>query len=140
MTATNSRTVREATMQLLRDLGMTTVFSNPSLTEMKLFESWPSDIRFVMGLQEASVVAMADGYAQATGDPPLVILNGGAGLGNAMGSIYNAAGAHTPMVVLGGQQSRRMVLGEPFLKARDVTLLPKPYRKRDLAEAIRSVL
>lgn len=129
-TATPSgRTVREATMQLLRDLGMTTVFSNPSLTEMKLFESWPSDIRFVMGLQEAAVVAMADGYAQATGTPPLIIVNGGAGLGNAMGSVYNAAGAHTPMVILGGQQARRMQLGEPFLKARDATLLPKPYVK-----------
>jgi benzoylformate decarboxylase len=130
MTATTSGgTVRDVTMQLLRDLGMTTVFSNPSLTEMKLFESWPSDIRFVMGLQEAAVVAMADGYAQATGTPALVIVNGGAGLGNAMGSVYNAAGAHTPLVIIGGQQGRRMMLGEPFLKARDATLLPQPYVK-----------
>jgi benzoylformate decarboxylase len=72
---------------------------------------------------------MADGYAQATGDAPLVIVNGGAGLGNAMGSVYNAAGAHTPMVILGGQQARRMQLGEPFLKARNPTLLPMPYVK-----------
>ncbi|MBO2448742.1 benzoylformate decarboxylase [Actinomadura barringtoniae] len=122
-------TVRAATMQLLRELGMTTVFSNPSLTEMKLFENWPDDIRFVMGLQEATVVAMADGYAQATGVSPLVIVNGGAGLGNAMGSVYNASGAHTPMVIIGGQQGRRMMLGEPFLKARDATLLPQPYVK-----------
>src|SRR6185369_2298466 len=67
--ATTTRTVREVTLDLLRDLGMTTIFSNPSHTEMKLFEAWPDDFKFVMGLQEASVVSMADGHAQATGEP-----------------------------------------------------------------------
>jgi benzoylformate decarboxylase len=126
---TISRTVREATLELFRDLGMTTIFSNPSHTEMKLFESWPDDMRFVMGLQEASVVSMADGYAQGTGRPALVIINGGPGLGNAMGSVYTAASAHTPMVILGGQQARKMLLGEPFLNAREATSLPHPYIK-----------
>ncbi|MFT7836026.1 benzoylformate decarboxylase [Saccharothrix sp. BKS2] len=125
----NSRTVREATLELFRALGMTTVFSNPSHTEMKLFEQWPDDFKFVMGLQEASIVGMADGHAQATGEPSLVIINGGPGVGNAMGSIYTAASAHTPMVILGGQQARKLLLGEPFLKASDATQLPKPYIK-----------
>ncbi|HEX6355553.1 benzoylformate decarboxylase [Actinophytocola sp.] len=126
---TSARTVREATLELFRQLGLTTMFSNPSHTEMKLFEAWPDDMRFVMGLQEASVVGMADGYAQATGQPALVLINGGPGLGNAMGGIYTAASAHTPMVILGGQQARKMLLGEPFLHARDATQLPKPYIK-----------
>jgi benzoylformate decarboxylase len=121
--------VREATLELFRDLGLTTIFSNPSHTEMKLFESWPDDIRFVMGLHEAAVVGMADGYAQATGSPSLVIINGGPGLGNAMGSVYTAACAHTPMVILGGQQARKMLQGEPFLNAREATSLPRPYIK-----------
>jgi benzoylformate decarboxylase len=108
---------------------MTTIFSNPSHTEMKLFESWPDDFRFIMGLQEASVVSMADGHAQATGEPSLVIINGGPGLGNAMGSVYTAASAHTPMVILGGQQARKMLLGEPFLNAAEATSLPRPYIK-----------
>ncbi|WP_327070602.1 benzoylformate decarboxylase [Kitasatospora sp. NBC_01250] len=123
------RTVREATLEILRQLGLTTIFSNPSHTEMKLFEDWPDDFRFVMGLQEASVVGMADGYAQATGQASLVIINGGPGLGNAMGSVYTAATAHTPMVILGGQQARKMVAGEPFLNARHATQLPQPYIK-----------
>lgn len=124
------RTVRDATLDVLRELGLTTVFSNPSHTEMKLFEYWPEDeFRFVMGLQEASVVGMADGYAQATGEPSLVLINGGPGLGNAMGGVYTAASAHTPMVILGGQQARKMLLGEPFLVAKDATQLPKPYIK-----------
>ncbi|CAM5646485.1 hypothetical protein SGLAM104S_01765 [Streptomyces glaucescens] len=123
-------TVRDATLDVLRRLGMTTVFSNPSHTEMKLFEYWPEDeFRFVMGLQEAAVVGMADGYAQATGEPALVLINGGPGLGNAMGSVYTAAAAKTPMVILGGQQARKMLLGDPFLVAKDATQLPKPYIK-----------
>jgi len=126
---TNSKTVREATIELFRQLGLTTMFSNPSHSEMKLFEAWPDDMNFVMGLQEASVVGMADGYAQATGKPSLVLINGGPGLGNAMGSVYTAASAHTPMVILGGQQARKLLQGEPFLHAKDATELGKPYIK-----------
>jgi benzoylformate decarboxylase len=124
-----TRTVREATLDLLRELELTTVFSNPSHSEMKLFEDWPGDFRFVMGLQEACVVSMADGYAQASMTPSLVIINGGPGLGNAMGSVYTAASAHTPMVILGGQQARKLLQGEPFLNAREATSLPRPYIK-----------
>ncbi len=132
MTVTDAggRTVRDATLDVLRKLGLTTVFSNPSHSEMKLFENWlEGEFRFVMGLQEAAVVGMADGYAQATGEPALVIINGGPGLANAMGSVYTAASAKTPMVILGGQQARKMLLGEPFLVAKDATQLPKPYIK-----------
>jgi benzoylformate decarboxylase len=127
--ATNTRTVREVTLDLFRDLGMTTIFSNPSHTEMKLFEAWPDDFRFIMGLQEASVVSMADGHAQATGEPSLVIINGGPGMGNAMGAVYTAASAHTPMVIICGQQARKLLLGEAFLTAAEATSLPRPYIK-----------
>ncbi|MGC0330318.1 benzoylformate decarboxylase [Streptomyces sp. SAI-170] len=124
------RTVRDATLDVLKQLGLTTVFSNPSHSEMKLFENWlEGDFKFVLGLEEKAVVGMADGYAQATGEPALVIINGGPGLANAMGSVYTAASAKTPMVILGGQQARKMLLGEPFLIAKDSTQLPKPYIK-----------
>jgi benzoylformate decarboxylase len=126
---TTPRTVRDATLELLRGLGLTTIFSNPSHTEMKLFDEWPDDFRFVTGLHEASIVGMADGYAQATGEPALVVINGGPGLGNAMGSVYTAASAHTPMVILGGQQARKLLLGEPFLNATEAPSLPRPYIK-----------
>ncbi|MFZ4406539.1 MAG: thiamine pyrophosphate-binding protein, partial [Paracraurococcus sp.] len=65
MTATT--TVRQATMALLREAGMTTVFGNPGSTELGFLDRWPNDFRYVLGLQEASVVAMADGYARASG-------------------------------------------------------------------------
>ena len=58
--------VREATFGLLRDLGLTTVFGNPGSTKETFLKNFPDDFRFVLGLQEASVIAIADGFAQAT--------------------------------------------------------------------------
>jgi benzoylformate decarboxylase len=59
--------VRTAVFDLLRALGITTIFGNPGSTELGLFFDFSKDFRFV-GLQEGVVVGMADGYAQAT--PP----------------------------------------------------------------------
>ena len=64
-------TIREATYDLLRTLGLTTVFGNPGSMEETFLQHFPSDFTYVLGLQEASVVAMADGYAQGTGGPGL---------------------------------------------------------------------
>jgi benzoylformate decarboxylase len=83
-------TVREATYELLRTLGLTTVFGNPGSTEQTFLQDFPSDFTYVLGLQEALVVAMAHGYAQATGKPTLVNIHTSAGLGNAMGQIMEA--------------------------------------------------
>ena len=62
-------TVREATFELLRARGMTTIFGNPGSTELPMLADFPDDFRYVLGLQEAVVVGMADGYAQASGGP-----------------------------------------------------------------------
>src|SRR5207302_133843 len=60
-----SVTVREAVFALLRDVGLTTIFGNPGSTELPMFRDFPADFRYVLGLQESVVVAMADGFAQA---------------------------------------------------------------------------
>jgi benzoylformate decarboxylase len=62
-------TVHEVTYDLLRALGLTTVFGNPGSTEQTFLQDFPDDFTYVLGLQEASVLAMADGYAQSTGRP-----------------------------------------------------------------------
>ncbi|HKY81264.1 MAG TPA: thiamine pyrophosphate-binding protein, partial [Sphingobium sp.] len=59
-------TVRDAVIDLLRQFGITSVFANPGSTELPLFRNFPEDFRYILGLQEASVVGMADGFAQAT--------------------------------------------------------------------------
>ena len=65
-------TVREATFDLFRKHGMTRMFGNPGSTELPMLQDFPDDFDYVLGLQEAAVVAMADGHAQVTGKPALV--------------------------------------------------------------------
>ena len=108
-------TVREVTFDLLRAYGLTTVFGNVGSTEETFLKNFPSDFRYVLGLQEASVIAMADGFAQATRQPALVNLHTGAGLGNAMGNLLTAFQNKTPLIITTGQQTREMVLLEPWL-------------------------
>ena len=62
--------VREAVFDLLQRHGMTTVFGNPGSTEMPFLNEMPDGFRYILGLQEGAVVAMADGYAQATAGRP----------------------------------------------------------------------
>ncbi|SDR37731.1 benzoylformate decarboxylase [Rhizobiales bacterium GAS113] len=122
-------TVREATFTLLRSLGMTTVFGNPGSTELGFLHDWPSDFRYILGLQESIVVAMADGYAQATGSAAFVNLHSAAGVGHALGSIYTAYRNQTPLVVTAGQQARALLPLRPFLGAAAAAEFPKPYVK-----------
>ena len=122
-------TVRDVTFDLLRSYGLTTVFGNVGSTEETFLKGFPSDFRYVLGLQEASVVAMADGFAQATRHPALVNLHTGAGLGNGMGSVLTAFQNKTPLIITTGQQTREMVLLEPWLTNVDATMLPRPWVK-----------
>jgi benzoylformate decarboxylase len=125
----HSVSVREAVFDLLRRLGMTTIFGNPGSTELPMFRSFPRDFRYILGLQEAAVVGMADGYAQATGNASLVSLHSAAGVGNAMGNIFTAFKNHTPMVITAGQQARSILPFDPFLASSHPTELPRPYVK-----------
>lgn len=122
-------TVHSVTYDLLRSLGMTTVFGNPGSTEEPFLQNFPADFTYVLGLQEASVIAMADAFAQVTLRPTLVNLHSSAGVGNAIGNLVTAYHGHTPLVVTSGQQQREMVIGEPYLGNRDATTLPKPWVK-----------
>jgi benzoylformate decarboxylase len=128
-TDTDTTTVRDVTYELLRAHGLTTIFGNVGSTEETFLANFPSDFRYVLGLQEASVIAMADGYAQATRRPGLVNLHTGAGLGNAMGNLLTAFQNRTPLIVTAGQQTRAMLLLEPWLTNVDATMLPRPWVK-----------
>jgi benzoylformate decarboxylase len=121
--------VREAVYALLRDCGLTTVFGNPGSTELPMFRDFPGDFRYVLGLQESVVVAMADGFAQARGDAALVNLHSAIGVGHALGSIFTAYKNQTPLVITAGQQARSILPFEPFLYSEQAAQLPKPYVK-----------
>jgi benzoylformate decarboxylase len=122
-------TVRDATYQLLREFGLTTVFGNVGSTEETFLKNFPADFRYVLALQEASVVGIADGYAQAMRRPALVNVHTGAGLANAMGNIATAFQNKTPLIVTAGQQTREMLLMEPWLTNVEPTMLPRPWVK-----------
>ena len=122
-------TIREATYDLLRTLGLTTVFGNPGSTEETFLENFPSDFTYVLGLQEAPVVAMADGYAQGIGEPALVNLHTSVGVGNAMCMIMTAWYNKTPLIITAGQQVREMILSEPLLTNIAPRELPAPFVK-----------
>ena len=125
----DQKTVHEVTYDLLRSLGLTTVFGNPGSTEQTFLKNFPDDFTYVLGLQEASVMAMADGFAQSTGKPALVNVHTAAGTGNAMGSLVAAYKGNVPLIVTAGQQTREMVLCEPYLSNPDETVFPQPWVK-----------
>src|SRR5690349_25019031 len=122
-------TVRQAVFDLLRDLGMTTVFGNPGSTELPFLNDWPNDFRYILGLQEASVVAMADGYARATGNAAFCNLHSAVGIGHALGNVFSAFRNQTPLVITAGQQVRSLLPIQPFLWATNAAEFPKPYVK-----------
>jgi len=129
MTMDERQTVWAATYDLLRTLGLTTIFGNPGSTEQPFLKNFPPDFDYILGLQEASAVAMADGFAQATGKPVLVNLHTSAGTGNGMGNIMTAFQNKTPLIITAGQQTREMIVCDPLLTNRDETMLPRPYVK-----------
>jgi benzoylformate decarboxylase len=122
-------TVREAVFELLRERSMTTVFGNPGSTELPMLTEFPADFRYVLGLQEATVVGLADGYAQASGRPTLVNLHTAPGVGNAMGAIFNAQANKSPLVITAGQQYRSLMTLQANLTNRDATRMPHPLVK-----------
>jgi benzoylformate decarboxylase len=121
--------VREASFELFRRAGMTTMFGNPGSTELPMLRDFPDDFRYVLGLQEAVVVGMADGYSQASGDATLVNLHTAPGVGNAMGAIFNAQANHSPLVITAGQQVRAAMTMQANLTNRDAARMPHPLVK-----------
>jgi len=132
---TKSVTVKQATFDLLRAFDIRRVFGNPGSTELPFLSDWPEDIDYVLGLQEASVVGMADGYAQATRNAGFVNLHSAAGVGNALGNIYTAHRSQTPLVITAGQQARSILPLQAFLYAERASEFPRPYVKYSVEPA-----
>jgi benzoylformate decarboxylase len=122
-------TAREASYELFRRHGMTTMFGNPGSTELPMLTEFPEDFTYVLGLQEAVAVGMADGYAQASGRIAHVNLHTAPGVGNGMGAIFNAKANKTPLLVTAGQQVRAMITLEANLTNVGAERMPDPLVK-----------
>jgi benzoylformate decarboxylase len=125
-----TRRAREIVLDILRDEGVTHVFGNPGSTEMPLMDALVDapDIRYILGLQEATAVGMADGWALASGRAAFVNLHAMGGLGNAMGVLVASRASETPLVVTAGQQDTRHLMTEPWLSG-DLVALAEPVTK-----------
>lgn len=123
------KTVLEASLEVFRAHGLTTIFGNPGSNELPFLAGLGDDFRFILGLHEQVVVGMAEGYSRATGGPALVNLHAASGSGNGMGALTNAHYGHVPLVVLAGQQVRRTVGQEAMLANVDAATLPAPLVK-----------
>jgi benzoylformate decarboxylase len=115
----NRITGRSAFLALLKDEGITHLFGNPGTTELPIMHALKehADLTYVLGLQESIVVAMADGYSRASGRLVACNVHVAPGLGNAMGSLFNAKFTGTPMILTAGQQEQGHGLTEPLLYA-----------------------
>src|SRR5580658_2131875 len=134
-----------ALLELLKQEGVRVMFGNPGTTELPLMDAFAGerDIRYVLALQEAPAMGMADGYAQASGRLACVNLHAAPGLGNAMGMLYDAQKAGAPIIVTAGQHEQRFNFTEPLLWA-DLPVVARPFVKwseevRRLADLPRAI-
>src|SRR6201994_3540806 len=127
-----------ALLELLKQEGVKIMFGNPGTTELPLMDALAGerDIRYVLALQEAPAMGMADGYAQASGGLVMVNLHAAPGLGNAMGMLYDAQQAGSPIIVTAGQHEQRFNFTEPLLWA-DLPVIARPFVK--WSEEVRQV-
>ena len=113
----NNITGRSAFLALLKDEGITHLFGNPGTTELPIMHALKDhpDLTYVMAMQESLVVAIADGFSRASGKLVACNVHVAPGLGNAMGSLFNASFTGTPMILTAGQQEQGHGLTEPVL-------------------------
>jgi benzoylformate decarboxylase len=120
--------LREAVLAWMEARGIRHLFGNPGSTELPFLVGLPASVRYVLALQESIAVAMADGYAQASGKPALVNLHVAPGLGNAIGTLYTALKNRAPLIVTCGQQDTRHIFHEPLLTG-DLVGMARPVTK-----------
>ena len=116
-------------MEILRSSGVRYLFGNPGTTELTFLDALPdSGLEYIVGLQEATAMAAADGYAQASGQVGVVNLHVLPGVANGVSILHNASKTHSPLIVTAGQQDTRLLLDEPILSG-DMVRLTEPFTK-----------
>src|SRR5436189_99968 len=121
---------KQAFLQILKTEGVSVMFGNPGTTELPLMDGLAREpgIRYVLALQEAVAISMADAYAQAHGGLAAVNVHVSPGLGNAMGMLYDAYKAHSPLLLTAGQHDQSFTVTEPILWS-DLPPVATPFVK-----------
>ena len=127
----SAQTGHQKLLAQLQADGLTTIFGNPGSSEEGLLDeiAQTPGIRYVLGLQEAALVLIANGYALATRQPTVVQLHCSVGTGNALGSLYQAfRKQRAPLVVLAGAASAAADALDAHM-ALDLVTLVRPVTK-----------
>ncbi len=121
---------KQAFLELLKQEGVSVMFGNPGTTELPLMDGLAREpaIHYVLALQEAVAIAMADGYAQASGGLAAANVHVSPGLGNAMGMLYDAMKSGAPLLLTAGQHDQSFTVTEPILWA-DLPPIAQPFVK-----------
>src|SRR5437899_1230060 len=121
---------KQAFLQIRKTEGVSVMFGNPGTTELPLMDGLAREpgIRYVLALQEAVAISMADAYAQAHGGLAAVNVHVSPGLGNAMGMLYDAYKAHSPLLITAGQHDQSFTVTEPILWS-DLPPVATPFVK-----------
>lgn len=117
-------------MESLIGHGVEYIFGNPGTTESPILDAlldYP-DLRYIVALHEGVALGAASYYAQTSGKTAVVNLHVAPGLGNALGMLYNAFKARSPLVVTAGQQDTRLRLRGPVL-GHDLVAMTAPLTK-----------
>jgi acetolactate synthase I/II/III large subunit len=90
-------------VQQLKAAGVEFIFFNPSTGDAPIYDALVDEpgIQLIKGIQEGAVVAMADGYARASGKPAVAIV-ANIGLPNAMTQIVNTYKDRIPLLLAVG--------------------------------------
>jgi benzoylformate decarboxylase len=121
---------KQVLMESLVAHGVGFIFGNPGTTESPIIDSLAAypQLRYIAALHEGVALGAASYYAQATGKTGVVNLHVAPGLGNALGMLYGAMKANSPLVVTAGQQDTRFRLRDPLL-GHDLVAMASPLTK-----------
>jgi acetolactate synthase-1/2/3 large subunit len=133
----------------LKRLGCSRVFTLSGNHIMSIFDAAiEAELDLVHVRHEAAAVHMADAYGRLTGEAGIAMVTGGPGHANAVGALFTALGAESPLVLLSGhaatwelgrggfQEIRQAEMAAPVAKASWTAASAKDLG-RDLGEAIR---
>src|SRR3954462_11146951 len=133
----------------LERLGCERIFTLSGNHIMSLFDAaLDAKLELVHVRHEAAAVHMADAWGRLTGEAGIAMVTGGPGHANAVGALFAALGAESPLVLLSGraatwelgrggfQELRQADLAAPVTKA-SWTSSATETLGRDIGEAIR---
>jgi acetolactate synthase-1/2/3 large subunit len=146
-----SKTLRGADIvaRSLEQLGATKIFTLSGNHIMSIFDAaLETKLELIHVRHEAATVHMADAWGRLTGEAGIAMVTGGPGHANAVGALYTALAAESPMVLLSGhamtselgrggfQEIRQADMAAPVAKA-SWTSTSAANLGRDVAEAMR---